>query len=179
MPRTIVHLDPSLYSPNLGDQIIADSVRPIIARLAGAVPPLRLSTQKYWGPLALRQASSRRALIVGGTNLLTSHMKVYRQWKLRGYQASLLHGRALLMGVGWWQYQDRPDRYTAHLLRSLLADTPHAARDSYTTRQLESIGIPVLNTGCPTMWELPKHPEKATSVGPSVVFYAHRLPARA
>lgn len=170
MTSSTAYLDPSLHSHNLGDTIIADSIAPIVSSLADSTSLIRLPTQTYWGPGKLRRARGCGALIVGGTNLLTSHMRDYRQWKIRNYEASLLHGRALLLGVGWWQYQATPDKFTATLLKRILADTPHAVRDSYTKQQLESIGVDAINTGCPTMWSLPKRPERTTEMGRSVIF---------
>jgi polysaccharide pyruvyl transferase WcaK-like protein len=62
------------------------------------------------------------------------------------------------MGVGWWQYQKKPNLYTKILLNKVLSsDKTHSVRDSYTEKQLKSIGINnVLNTSCPTMWKLNK-----------------------
>jgi polysaccharide pyruvyl transferase WcaK-like protein len=96
--------------------------------------------------------------LVGGTNLLTSHYTKYRQWKLTPFDAHVLRGKVVLMGVGWWQYQDQPDAVTSLLYRTILSQKEgvlHAVRDGYTLRMLNSIGITnVVNTCCPTMWGL-------------------------
>jgi polysaccharide pyruvyl transferase WcaK-like protein len=61
-----------------------------------------------------------------------------------------------LMGVGWYQFQPRPDIYTRFLLQGALARSAlHSVRDGYSKSMLELAGISnVVNTGCPTLWEL-------------------------
>jgi polysaccharide pyruvyl transferase WcaK-like protein len=82
-------------------------------------------------------------------------MDVYRQWKISILDALRIR-KAVLFGVGWWQYQESPNFYTKLLLKSALSTKVyHSVRDSYTQKQLNSIGISnVINTGCPTMWPL-------------------------
>ena len=60
------------------------------------------------------------------------------------------------MGLGWWQYQGRISLYTKYLLNRLLSkEYILSVRDSYTENKLRSINIKnVINTGCPTLWEL-------------------------
>ena len=62
----------------------------------------------------------------------------------------------ILLGVGWWNYQDTPTHYTKKVLSGLLDSTfLHSVRDSYTEKKLKQIGINnVINTSCPTMWRL-------------------------
>jgi polysaccharide pyruvyl transferase WcaK-like protein len=94
---------------------------------------------------------------VGGTNLLSSNMNRYNQWKINFYDSFFLNNITLL-GVGWWQYQNRPNIYTKFLLNSILSeDIIHSVRDSYTERMLKSVGVEnVINTSCPSMWNLTK-----------------------
>lgn len=62
----------------------------------------------------------------------------------------------VLVGVGWWQYQNKPNLYTRTLLKRILhKEAIHSVRDDYTKRYLESIGINnVVNTSCPSAWGL-------------------------
>ena len=64
----------------------------------------------------------------------------------------------ILMGVGWWQYQKKPNAYTKFLLKKVLHKKMiHSVRDEYTRKMLNSVGINnIINTGCPTMWDLDK-----------------------
>lgn len=62
----------------------------------------------------------------------------------------------ILMGVGWWQYQDVPTKYTrAFYRRAMSHKYVHSVRDSYSEQKMKLLGFDnVVNTGCPTMWEL-------------------------
>ena len=68
------------------------------------------------------------------------------------------------MGVGFDSRDDSFDGYTRQLLRTILArDGYHSVRDSFSEQKLKSMGIPnVLNTGCPTMWNLT--PERCAAI---------------
>jgi len=140
-------------SHNLGDLIIHAAVRRELKRIFGDGEPLKISTHARVSWKALKEAGTCDHLIVGGTNLLSSNMRHYKQWEINVFQAWKIR-RAVLFGVGWWQYQENPDLYTRLVLRAALSKTAlHSVRDDYTRQKLESIGFTnVINTGCPTMW---------------------------
>ena len=163
-------LDPSIDSKNSGDHIIREGVDRAMARL-GATPAdiVALTTRRKLSREELSAAAGARHVFVGGTNLLSSNMPWYRQWKLDGQLARHLSGSVSLLGVGWWQYQGRPNWYTARLLRRILGDAPQSVRDEYTREQLASIGVESINTCCPTMWDLPETPEAREARGERVV----------
>ena len=60
------------------------------------------------------------------------------------------------MGVGWYQYQRKPDPYSKWLIRRLLSPTAlHSVRESFALEMLASVGITrAVNTGCPSIWSL-------------------------
>lgn len=92
----------------------------------------------------------------GGTNSLTSRMEYYKQWGLGLSNFYYIKG-VVLMGIGWWQYyHKRTSLVTRFLLKNSLSDKYcHSVRDSYTEKKLRDIGINnVINTGCPTLWDL-------------------------
>jgi hypothetical protein len=151
-----VLLDPSISSANIGDQIIRENV---IRALDGIVPlDDSLPTQTRLTRDQRRTAQHAGLAIVGGTNLLSSNMPWYRQWKLDPVVARSLRHKVVLLGVGWWQYQGEPNRYTTRMLREVLApDLVHSVRDEYTKVRLERLGFRVANTACPTMWGLDRH----------------------
>ena len=62
----------------------------------------------------------------------------------------------VLLGVGWWQYQDRFGRLAKRFYADLLRDdVMHSVRDAHTKQMLARLGVTnVINTGCPTMWSL-------------------------
>jgi polysaccharide pyruvyl transferase WcaK-like protein len=161
--RAIVWLDPALYSRNLGDHIISGSVRREVDALASTsdLDVIRLPTQRSPRFRSLIDARKSSIGVVGGTNLLSSNMPWYQQWRGARRVACAMPKRLALLGVGWWQYQEAANRYTHQLLHASLGDgPPHSVRDSYTKEQLERIGITSIMTGCPTMWNLPSEPEK-------------------
>lgn len=154
-------LDPGIetqagaLSSNLGDLIIQRAVSDEIQSLFPSADLIRYSTHQFLSRDELKSAARCAIAFVGGSNLLTSHMLRYRQWKLSITAARTLRN-VVLLGVGWWQYQRPPDLFTKFLLKSCLSKAHlHSVRDSYTHAQLRSIGITnVINTTCPTLWPL-------------------------
>lgn len=149
-------------SSNLGDLIIQEAVERELDKIFGIKNIIKFSTH---AGLTKEEVEFIRNdccfTIVGGSNLLSSNMNEYRQWKI-GLKTVFQLKRAILLGVGWWQYQESPNLYTRILLKRALAKKGiHSVRDGYTKEKLQQIGIKnVLNTGCPTMWPLAGiHPE--------------------
>lgn len=148
-------MDPSIASSNLGDEIISEAVETELRKLFPNSHFTKGFTQEPFGDLIRQLHSISYHTFVGGTNLLSSEMNNYSQWKIKNAKNKYLPG-VILFGVGWWQYQNKPNKYTATLLKKALSDKFfHSVRDSYTEQKLKSIGIQnVINTACPTMWEL-------------------------
>lgn len=150
-------MDPTIGTTNQGDYIIKDSV---IKQLGSIFPESFLTyypSQLHRGvDTLLQQRKTEEVLFVAGTNLLSSNMDNYYQWKVGPLDAAFLKNKYVLFGVGWWQYQPLPNKYTRWLYKSLLSTKYyHAVRDSYTQKQLQDSGIKnVLNTTCPTLWSL-------------------------
>lgn len=142
-------------SANLGDLIIQHAVERELGRLFKGADLLRISTHVPLASAHLGRLRTCRQLFVGGTNLLSSKMRDYKQWQI-GWKDAWSISRAILFGVGWWQYQEAPDWYTRFVLRGALSSRAlHSVRDEYTRKKLAAIGIRnVVNTGCPTMWPL-------------------------
>jgi len=142
-------------SSNLGDLIIEESVRQELWSIDPKAKIYSISTQVHPGIKQLRRIMRSNLQFVGGTNLLSSNMDSYSQWKIEPMHTFAIR-EAILMGVGWWQYQKETNKYTAKLLRKALSSKwLHSVRDSYTVEKLRQIGITnVINTGCPTMWPL-------------------------
>lgn len=157
----ITVLDPGLEnnlntpSSNLGDLIIQESVKRELHNIFPVSEVCSLSTQNSIEPEKFKLISNSSYVFVGGTNLLSSRMRSYKQWKISFIDAVKIRN-AILFGVGWWQYQDKPDLYTTLLLKTALSNKfLHSVRDSYTQKKLEKIGFKnIVNTSCPTMWPL-------------------------
>jgi len=171
--------DPTIGTANLGDLIIYEAV---IKELRTHFPndlfsnyPSQLATNYE----AKKIMGQKDYLFVSGTNLLTSNMDERNQWKLDPFHKFFIKNKVLLMGVGWWQYQSKPNEYTKKLYKTIFNKKHlHSVRDSYTFNKLQEIGITnVVNTSCPTLWELdpelcariPK--QKAANVITTLTYY--------
>lgn len=155
MGDKITLFDTSVSSVNLGDDIIMENVSSQLEKIFPKRRFFKVPTHEKLGSSSYKCLDRSEYAIIGGTNLLSSNMPFYKQWEV-GFLDSFRVNDVILMGVGWWQYQDEPNIYTQYLLRRLLSNNHlHSVRDSYTKAQLESIGIEnTINTGCPTMWGL-------------------------
>lgn len=163
-------LDPSIDSGNAGDLIIRDSVDSVLAKLGlTSADYVVLPTQRSFTRSEREIAQRCEKLILGGTNILASHMMRYRQWRfgVRDYKA--LEGKVRLLGVGWWQYQNDADRFSSYVYTKLLDSAGHSVRDEDTRKKLAAMGISSLNTTCPTLWNLAANPESSKSKAQRVV----------
>lgn len=142
-------------SSNLGDLIIQEAVKRELNGLFPNSEIVSISTQTSMTAEHLGLINNCEAIFVGGTNLLSSNMNKYRQWKISLRKAIQIR-KAVLLGVGWWQYQKNPNLYTKLLLKTTLSGKLiHSVRDNYSRRMMELLGFKnILNTGCPTMWPL-------------------------
>lgn len=142
-------------SANLGDLIIQESINREIINIFGQQDIVRFSTHVPLENDHFKILNTCSIILVGGTNLLSSYMNKYNQWKI-WINDALRIKTAILLGVGWWQYQGNPNLYTKILLRAALSKKSiHSVRDNYSKVKLQSLGINnVLNTVCPTMWPL-------------------------
>ncbi|MBR0445878.1 MAG: polysaccharide pyruvyl transferase family protein [Oscillospiraceae bacterium] len=172
-----VLLDTGMDSDNCGDHIIMEccllQLRNCVQTSAmGHIPTHRLANKEE---LAQLRSSGRKILC--GTNILSGRMRSYGLWQL-GTQVTPYCG-TLLMGVGFDSKEERYDLYTKLLLRTILTKRGiHSVRDSFSEKKLKAMGINnVLNTGCPTMWNLtPEHcaaipSQKARNVVSTVTDY--------
>lgn len=163
-------LDPSLDSKNVGDQIIAESVQRVLMSLGLSMDQvIRLPTQRRLTRAERCRAVECDGFIVGGTNLLSSHLLRYRQWRLHPLDAKLYRQSVTLLGVGWWQYQGAPDIISSKVWGRILRPDGHSIRDAWSAQQLKRMGIESYRTSCPTMWELPEYPERSQVTGKRVV----------
>ena len=154
MKRAVL-LDTSVASTNIGDQIIMQAVREQLDRPLADVLVASVASHDTMGRKGRALVKAADIVIAGGSNLIASHMWLRSVWRLNPRDA-FLRMNTVLMGVGWYQFQSRPDPYTAWLLRRVLHPTAlHSVRDSHAQAMLASIGITnTINTGCPTLWNL-------------------------
>lgn len=142
-------------SSNLGDLFIERAVLRELKALMGDCRIFPISSHVFPGREEIHRVRQCPLRIVGGTNLLSSNMNEWRQWKISLLDAARIRN-AILFGVGWWQYQEAPNAFTRLLLRlSLSRQALHSVRDGYTEAKLRAVGFAnVINTCCPTLWPL-------------------------
>ncbi len=155
MNGLIAHIDPSICSLNLGDYIISESVSSVLGDVFPYMQKAKIPSQDIWWSGSYRVLKNSSLSFVGGTNLLTSNMPFYRQWKMSPVDI-FFKNEIVLLGAGWWQYQEGVNFYSRFMYRNILSKKYfHSVRDEYTLNKLKSIGVDnVINTSCPTMWSL-------------------------
>lgn len=151
----ITLLDTSVCSSNIGDSIIMDACKRELFSIFPESSYYTSFTHDRIGKISRKHIKSSDYAFVCGTNLLSSDMRKQKQWKIGMLDFFHLND-LLLLGVGWKNYQKIPTFYTKHYLKKILnANLLHSVRDSYTEAKLKELGIMnVINTGCPTMWQL-------------------------
>ncbi|MDA7434765.1 polysaccharide pyruvyl transferase family protein [Synechococcus sp. AH-601-J22] len=149
-----LHFDPSICSPNIGDQIISQAVESILSTLLPDLGSIKFPTQYSSLIRSHRILESSQINIVGGTNLITPNRLKFSQWKIP-ISFYIKNYKFLLLGVGIHQYKNKFDPLSSFAYRRLLRSKYlHSVRDSYTQRTLESLKISSINTSCPTLWPL-------------------------
>lgn len=157
MSTKIGVLDTSITSMNVGDYIIMDSAYEKINTLFPYAQKVSFPTHERITRKGFKRQAEVAVNFLCGTNCLNSSMLLHRQWNI-GLLNSIFMKRVITLGVGWQNYQSKPDFYTKVLLKQMLdSNFYHSVRDTYTQEMLFSIGIQnVINTSCPTMWNLTK-----------------------
>ncbi|NGF56546.1 polysaccharide pyruvyl transferase family protein [Parapusillimonas sp. SGNA-6] len=152
--KSISVLDTSIVTQNIGDEIIMDAVYSQLHEVFKDKLFVKIPTHEIIGLSGLSLIRNSQFGIVGGSNILSSAMNKYRQWKITLFQSLFIKQKIILLGVGWRDYQTRPNIVTRLLLKNLLnRNMLHSVRDSYTESKLRNIGFSnIINTSCPTMW---------------------------
>ena len=170
--RVISVFDTSIASYNIGNQIIMDAVREELTELfpESFIIPLPIEDIKA----NVRRYNDMSGItFVGGTNVLNTNIRKYRQWDLSLHNIIRL-SNIVLIGCGWWQYETQPiTKYTQWAFNRIFSKNYiHSVRDEYTRCKLASIGIDSINTSCPTLWritdkvvnQIPKEKKKAVLI---------------
>jgi len=113
-------LDTSVSGDNLGDQIIMDAVWRELDGLFDDRLMYTVNSHDPMGPQSHRVLGRSDFAIAGGTNLLSSRMWFRKTWQVSPLDIPTMGRKVVLMGVGWYQYQGRPDPYSGWLIKSLL-----------------------------------------------------------
>lgn len=155
-------LDTAMESDNCGDGIIMENCMQQLSGCLDVEAMTHIPTHRFPTAEEKQQLHAAERKILCGTNILSGRMRHYGLWKLGSDVTP--YGNTILMGVGFDSENLTCDGYTKLLLRTILsAEGIHSVRDSFSEKMLKSMGIQnVLNTGCPTMWNLT--PEHCTAI---------------
>lgn len=153
--KKITILDTDITSSNLGNEIIMQGVYDFLHSRFQNDYLMKLECTDHIGPMSKKYILSSDYSFIGGSNLLTSQINKYKQIGFSFFDSFSIQ-KMILIGVGWWQYQDKPNFFSKVFLRNLLeSKIIHSVRDEYTKEKLLKIGIKnVLNTSCPSTWNL-------------------------
>lgn len=155
--KGIAIFDTGVCTLNMGDHIIVDCCEKELQELLDMDNVPHISTHIIPNKVELKQIRYKRKLLYG-TNVLSCDMETYGLWKLPRQLYACCN--TTLMGVGFDSFNTRPSLYSKALLKFLLSkDSVHSVRDSFSANMLHEMGFTnVINTGCPTMWNLtPEH----------------------
>lgn len=150
--KKIIKLRPSISSENVGDQIIQSYISDIMDELFNEHLTVTMPTRSRLTDRNYAYFDTADYRFVCGTNLIASDMDKRKQWDLARSDMKRIRN-VVLLGIGWWQYQDESNRYAVKLLCNILNLTIlHFIWDSYMERKFKSIQIEnIVNTICLTM----------------------------
>lgn len=155
--KIISIFDTSIANYNTGNHIIMEAVyenlhKIFLCDFLYKIPYIDLTNH------AISCLSHSDIAVWGGTNSLCGEMEKYTQWGINAENVKFVTNKVVLMGLGWWQYQNNTSSYTKKLLhKAINSDYLSSVRDNYTVNKLKSLGFDnIINTGCPTLWGLTK-----------------------
>jgi hypothetical protein len=154
--KKIIRYNPAISTLNVGDKIIFESIKEQLAPIFENSFNIDVSSHLPISYIFTRLLEKADYKFVCGTNLLMGNLCwIFRQWDINIFNAKKL-GPAILIGAGWWQYNNNPNFYTKQVYNRILSkDILHSVRDNYTKKMLNDIGFDnVITTACPTMWKL-------------------------
>lgn len=158
--KKILIFDTAVASENAGDLIIMAAVNKELRSLFHNEMFFYSQTHDKISKQTHKLNQQADYSFVGGTNLLSSDMKMKcNQWNISIIDLFFLKN-IILMGVGCGGYGTIANYYTPYLFNKILhKNILHSVRDSYTEGKFRAMGFDnVINTGCPTMWDLtPEH----------------------
>lgn len=154
--RKIGVMDTTVGVFNHGNEIIMQAVYKYLLPLYERDFVYKFHSLDDLGMYSVEFIKRCKYVFFGGTNALNSYMDIERYIGINEKNVECIKNKLILCGVGWFRYEKSPNSYTKRLLKEILhCDFLHSVRDSYTEKKLKAIGITnVINTGCPTMWEL-------------------------
>ena len=106
--KKITILDTDITSSNLGNEIIMQGVYDFLHSRFQNDYLMKLECTDHIGPMSKKYILSSDYSFIGGSNLLTSQINKYKQIGFSFFDSFSIQ-KMILIGVGWWQYQDKPN----------------------------------------------------------------------
>lgn len=161
--KTILMLDTSAASLNMGDEIINISIKNNFPEIFAGnyIVNLPTHTPLYNGyqillyPKKMGVYKDADFKFLCGTNALYKNMmKPLPSWNINLFNTKLVRG-TICLGVGIGENSKNINWYTELLYNKVLSKKyVHSVRDEKSKRFLEIMGYKAMNTGCPTLWGL-------------------------
>lgn len=158
MPPMVCHvhlLDTSVATDNVGDEIIVDASRTIIAKMFPDAYVSRSSSHDGLGHFGRELVADADIALLIGTNGLTpaDQRRFNFVWTVRTKDIDVLRGKVVLFGVGANRDFDKINWRQKRLLSAVLSPNHvHSVRDEPGRKLMEILGFDVVNTSCPTLW---------------------------
>ena len=153
--NAFVMLNTYIGSDNEGDNIIMTYCSNIMKDIVNNKQLINIPTHIYDNKIETIKTYKK---ILCGTNIIYKNMEENMLWTFPNDFTNLKN--TILMGVGLQSKDIDKDMssFSKKFFNYILCkDGYHSVRDEHTKQALEKIGISnVLNTGCPTMWNLTK-----------------------
>lgn len=150
-------LDTSIATDNIGDEIIVKAIKEILTEKFPTAYFTNSSSHDGMGKFGRQLAGDADLVFLLGTNALSPSYQGVKNglWPLQRKDLQALAGKVVLFGVGAGRYFSRVSYRQSKLLSKILSRSYiHSVRDGTALSIIESLGLSVLNTGCPTLWGL-------------------------
>lgn len=153
-------------SDNIGDAIIMDCCKRMLLKEFKNDFYVEIPTHLSLYNKEFYIFNDLKYVFVCGTNLLSNKMNIRsrkNQWhigiKFLYYIWKNKIDNIILLGVGWNNYSIKENFMGKLFWKTILSKKfIHSVRDEYTRDKLKNMGIEnVINTGCPTTWDLTKN----------------------
>ena len=172
--RHVHLLDTSVASDNIGDEIIVREARRYVFERFRDAYISSSSSHDGLGHYGRALAADADCVLLLGTNALSAKYqgRGHFVWTVGRRDIKALEGKVVLFGVGASTVNTTVQPRQARLLQRLLSSTlKHSVRDETAITIMESIGIPAINTSCPTLWRYrTETPSIPTVRAPAVCF---------
>ncbi len=153
MSRLVTLYDTALNTNNIGDEIVMQAITSHLKPLLDRSDVRRLSVHDYLYYFR-HKAPKDSVAFACGTNLVGSRMILRGTWRMTPLDLLTMRN-IVLLGIGWEDHMPKPDLPTQLFFRLALSKNYiHSVRDNYTRDQIAPYVPRVLNTACPTMWNL-------------------------